>query len=147
MPRDKKDNALPSRLGATVSEISAAEPGPTLWDAREHDRAAGSGLSAFIEGSPGGTRRRHQMLNMGEQGMLIDGLALPIGAQLSFALAGTGINQAGRGHVAHRTDSAAGVAVDHWHGAPEVIRALISGEAETGPRLEDAYISEWSPSL
>ena len=87
------------------------------------------------------------MLNMGEQGMLIDGLALPIGAQLSFALAGTGINQAGRGHVAHRTDSAAGVAVDHWHGAPEVIRALISGEAETGPRLEDAYISEWSPSL
>ena len=43
------------------------------------------------------------MLNVGERGMLIDGLARRVGAQISFVLAGRGINHAGSGRVAHRT--------------------------------------------
>jgi hypothetical protein len=48
-----------------------------MWDSRGgDDRAAVSGLSALIEQSPGAATRRHQVLNVSEQGMLIDGLAL-----------------------------------------------------------------------
>lgn len=46
-------------------------------DARKHQRAAVNGLSAIIEGSPGATARRHPVLNVSEQGMLIDGLVEP----------------------------------------------------------------------
>ena len=117
-----------------------------MWDSRGgDDRAAVSGLSALIAQSPGAATRRHQVLNVSEQGMLIDGLALlPIGARISFVLSGRGISHLGCGRVAHWTDASAGVAVDHWHGAPEAIRALITGESELGPRLVDAYISDWS---
>ena len=88
--------------------------------------------------------RRHQVLNVSEQGMLIDGLAPRVGARISFVLAGRGISHVGCGRVAHRTDTSAGVAVDHWHGAPEAIRALITGESELRPQLVDAYITDWS---
>ncbi len=117
--------------------------GATAWDAREHQRAAVSGLSAVIEGWPGATARRHRVLNVGERGMLIDGLARRVGAQISFVLAGRGVNHAGSGHVAHRTDRTAGVAVDHWHGAPEAIRALVGSESGLGSRAT-AYVSDWS---
>ena len=117
-----------------------------MWDSRGgDDRAAVSGLSALIEASPGAATRRHQVLNVSEQGMLIDGLALlPVGARVSFVLAGRGISHVGCGRVAHRTDASAGVAVDHWHGAPEAIRGLITGESELGSQLVDAYITDWS---
>ncbi|MGA2930218.1 MAG: hypothetical protein ABSG43_30345 [Solirubrobacteraceae bacterium] len=111
--------------------------------ARKHQRAAVSGLSALIEGSPGATARRHRVLNVCERGMLIEGLAVRVGAAISFAVEGRAINYAGSGRVAHRTGRNAGVAVDHWHGAPEAIRALVSGETELGPRA-DAYFSDWS---
>jgi hypothetical protein len=118
---------------------------PTMWDSRGHDRAAVSGLAALIEASPGATTRRHQVLNVSEQGMLIDGLALlPAGDRISFVLAGRGINHVGCGRVVHRTGTGAGVAVDHWHGAPEAIRGLITGEIDLGPQLVDAYIADWS---
>ena len=65
--------------------------------------------------------------------MLIDGLALPLGARLSFALAGPGISYIGTGRVAYRTEATAGVVVDGWDGAPEALRALIvSGETISG---------------
>jgi hypothetical protein len=116
-----------------------------MSDSRGHDRAAVIGLSAVIEASPGAITRRHQVLNVSEQGMLIDGLALaPVGARVSFVLAGRGISHVGGGRIAHRTDTSAGVAVDHWHGAPEAIRALITGESELRPQLVDAYITDWS---
>jgi len=38
----------------------------------------------------GGTTSRHHGLNVSEHGMLIDGLALPIGAWITFLLAGRG---------------------------------------------------------
>ncbi len=110
-------------------------------DAREHPRAAVSGLSVVIEGSPGAGY--HRVLNIGEWGMLIDGLSRPVGARISFVLAGCGIDHAGSGRVAHRRGRSAGVAVDHWHGAPEAIHALVSSEAELGPGAE-AYITDWS---
>ncbi len=106
------------------------------WDAREHRRAAVSGLSAVIEGWPGATARRHRVFNVGERGMLVDGLARRVGAQVSFVVAGRGIDHAGCGRVAHRSGRAAGVAVDHWHDATEAIRALVSSGDELGPRAE-----------
>lgn len=148
-PVDRLVHALVSgRLsGQPVGSHHAGELGigrATVWDSREHGRAALSGLSAVIEESPGGTTRRHPVLNVSEQGIQIDGLALGVGARISFLLEGRGINHIGRGHVAHRTGTILGVAVDHWHGAPETIRALISGEAELGLPLTDAYVTEWS---
>jgi hypothetical protein len=118
----------------------------TVRDFREHDRAALSGLSAVIEQSPGGITTRHQVLNVSEHGLGIDGLALAVGARVSVLLAGHGINHLGRGRVVHRTDTITGAAVEHWPGAPEAIRALIGGEAELGRRLapEAAYITDWS---
>ncbi len=64
--------------------------------------------------------------------------------QLSFAPAGSDIDDAGSGRVAYPTDTTAGVGVDHWHGAPEAIRALVSSETELRPRRADAYITDWS---
>ncbi len=138
-----------------AARLSSGQPGshapgnatvghPTVWHSRKYERGAPSGLSMLIEASPQAATSRHQVLNVGEQGMLIDGLGLPVGAQISFVLAGRGINHAGSGRVAYRTDTTAGVAVDPWHEAPEAIRALISGETELGPRREDAYITDWS---
>ena len=95
-------------------------------NARKHQRAAVSGLSAVIEASPEATAGRHRALNVAERGMLIDSLRATVGAQLSFVLAGARINHAGPGWVAHRTGRSASVGVDHWHGAPEAIRALVS---------------------
>ena len=127
----------PGKLGIMPPKMSDSRGG--------HDRTAVSGLSAVIEASPGAITRRHQVLNVSEQGMLIDGLALAlVGAQISFVLAGRGISHVGCGRVAHRTDTSAGVAVDRWHGAPEAIRALITGESELAPRPVDAYITDWS---
>jgi hypothetical protein len=126
----------PGKLGITA---------PKMSDSRGDDRAAVSGLSALIEASPGAPTRRHRVLNVSEQGMLIDSLALaPVGAQISFVLTGRSMSQVGYGRVAHRTDTSAGVAVDHWYGAREAICGLITGEAELGPRLMDAYITDWS---
>lgn len=31
-----------------------------------------------------------------------------------------------------------------WDGAPEVIRALISGPVQLGPAPADVYVAEWS---
>lgn len=131
-------------------QLGSHDPGkvgitrPTRSDSRGHDRATVSGLSALIEAPPGGITRRHQVLNVSEQGMLLDGLAPLVGAPISFVLAGRSISHVGYGRVAHRTDTSAGVAVDHWHGAPEAIRALITGESGARPQLVDAYITDWS---
>ncbi len=111
------------------------------WDARKHRRAAVSGLSAVIEGWPGATARRRRVLNVGEGGMLVDGLARRVGAQVSFVLAGRGIDHAGCGRVAHRSGKAAGIAVDHWHDATQAIRSLVSGETELVSRAE-AYTTD-----
>lgn len=112
-------------------------------DAREHQRADVSGLWAVIDGLPGATAERHGVLNVGEWGMLINGLVRPVGARISFVLVGRGIDHAGSGRVAHRRGRSAGVAVDHWYGAPEAIRALVGDESELGPGAE-AYITDWS---
>ena len=98
----------------------------------------------LIEQPPNAPTRRYQVLNVRERGILIDGLGLPVGAQISFVLAGRGIDHAESGRVAYRTDTATGVTVDPWHDTPDAIRALISGETELGPRLKDAYIRDWS---
>ncbi|MGO9975972.1 MAG: hypothetical protein ACLP01_24855 [Solirubrobacteraceae bacterium] len=98
----------------------------------------------LIDEQPETATRRYQVLNVRERGILIDDLQLPVGAHISFILAGRGINHAESGRVAYRTDTATGVAVDPWHEAPEAIRALISGETELGPRLKDAYITRLS---
>jgi hypothetical protein len=147
-PADRSVCALvDARLrGAQLGSHHADEVGnghPAGWHSREYERAAIIGLSAVITQSPGVATSRHQLLNVSEQGMLIIGLALPVGAQISFTLSGRGINHIGHGHVAYRTDHVAGVAVDHWDGAPEAIRALISDKAEHRPRPEDAYITDW----
>ncbi len=136
-----------------AARLSSRQPGrqaagklpaalPTLWNAREYDRGAPSGLSIVSEASPRAAASRHQVLNVGEHGMLIDGLRLPVAAQISFVLAGKDISHAGFGRVVYRTDTTAGVAVDHWHAAPEAIRALMSDETERRLRLEDAYTTD-----
>jgi hypothetical protein len=144
-------------LGALIAaRLSSGQPGshapgklpaglPTVWHSRKYDRGAIGGLSMLIEASPQAATSRYQVLNVGEQGMLIEGLGLPVGAQVSFVLAGRGINHAGSGRVAYRTETTAGVAVDPWHEAPQAIRALIGGEVELRPQLKkDAYITDWS---
>jgi hypothetical protein len=126
----------PGKLGITA---------PRIQDSRTHQRAAIAGLSALIEESPAASTTRHQVLNIGEQGMLINDLTQqPISAEISFVLTGQGIDHAGSARVAHQTDSSAGVAITHWDGAPEAIRALISPDAKPRPRPPDAYITEWS---
>ena len=131
-------------------QVGSQDPGkvgitpPTMWHSRGHDRATVSGLCALIEGSPRAIARRHRVLNVSEQGMLIDGLAPLVGARISFVLAGGRISHVGCGRVAHRTGTSAGVAVDHWHGAPETIRALITGESELRPQLVDADTTDRS---
>ena len=93
----------------------------------------------------GGTTSRHHGLNVSEHGMLIDGLALPIGAWITFLLAGRGPQpcRSWSRRSSHRHGRR--FAVDLWHGAPEAIRALISGQTEPGPRVADtAYITDWS---
>ncbi len=117
---------------------------PRMRDSQSYDHGAPSGLSMLIEQPPNAPTRRYQVLNVRERGILIDGLGLPVGAQISFVLAGRGIDHAESGRVAYRTDTATGVTVDPWHDTPDAIRALISGETELGPRLKDAYIRDWS---
>jgi len=115
----------------------------SAWSSRTHDRAALSRLSAVIDESPEGTTSCHEVLNVSERGMLIDDLTLPAGSRLTFLLAGRGMNHVGRGRVAHQTGTIAGVAIDHWYGAPEAIRALINGEAAFHLPRADAYVTEW----
>ena len=114
------------------------------WDAREHERAAVGGLSVLIETSPAATTRRHRVLNVDEHGMLITGLALPVGAQISCVLSGRGLNRAGCARVAHRTHTSAGVALAHRHGLPQAIRALVRVATARGPRPEHPYVTDWS---
>jgi hypothetical protein len=116
------------------------------WDARADRRAAVGGLSALIEPSPssGAAARRHRVLDVGEHGMRIDDLALPVGAQISFVVSGRGLHHAGCARVAHLNDASAGVAVAHWHGAPQPIRALVRSETALRPRPETTYITDWS---
>ncbi len=146
-PVDRSIRAL------VAARLSSGQPGrqaadrlpaalPTLWNARECDRGAPSGLSIVSDASPRAAASRHRVLNVGEHGILIDGLRLPVGAQISFVLAGRDISRAGFGRVAYRTDTTAGVAVDHWHAAPEAIGALVSDETERRSRLEDADTTE-----
>jgi len=131
------------QVGLHHAATMGIRPG-AVWNSRQHDRVALSGLSAVIEQSQRGTIRRHAALNVSEHGMLIDGLALALGARFSFELAGRGINHVGCGRVAHRTGTIAGVAIGHWYGAPEAICALISGEAALGLAPADAYVVDWS---
>lgn len=117
-------------------------------DSRKHDRASISMLSVVITQSSGDTNR-HEVLDVSERGMLIDGLLLPVGARIDFVLEDWPFSYVGRGHVAHQTDTAAGVAVDHWHGAPEAIRDLVAGGTprraqQNGYVTEDGYITDWS---
>lgn len=128
-------------LAQVVGKLAVG--GVQARDSREHQRAAVSGLSAVIDGSLGAAAGRHRVLNVGERGMLIDGLVRPVGDRISFVLAGRGIDRAGCGRVAHRRGRSAGVAVDHWDGAPETIRALLRDGGEPGAQAE-AYISDWS---
>jgi hypothetical protein len=146
---DRVEGAVRALVAARL-RTAAASPGCRqagrgvhAREAREHQRAAVSGLSAVIEGSPVAPAGRYRVLDVGEHGILIDGLRRPVGARISFVLAGRGIDHAGSGRVAHRRGRSAGVAVDHWCGAPEAIRALVSDERELGPRAQ-AYISDWS---
>jgi hypothetical protein len=115
-----------------------------VWNSRTQDRVALTGLSAVIEPSQEGTIRRHPVLNVSEHGMLIDGLAPALGARFAIGLEGGGIDHVGRGRVAHRTGTTAGVAIDHWHGAPDAICALISGEPALGLPPADAYVADWA---
>jgi hypothetical protein len=98
---------------------------PADRDSEGHEGAAVGGLSAVIEWAPVGAASRHRVLRVSEQEVLIECLALPLGARISFVLAGDGINHVGDGHVAHRTGRIAGVAVDHWEGPPEAVRTLL----------------------
>jgi hypothetical protein len=105
-------------------------------DCQEYGGVPVGGLSAVIEWSPVGSASRHQVLNVSEQEVLVECLALPLGARISFVLAGDGINQVGDGHVAHRTGRIAGVAIDHWEGPPGAVRALLDArrkQQEDGP--------------
>jgi hypothetical protein len=94
-------------------------------DSQWYAGVARRGLSAVIEWSPAGCASRHQVLKLSEREVLLECLALPLGARISFVLAGEGINYVGDGRVAHRTGRIAGVAVDHWEDPPEAIRALV----------------------
>jgi hypothetical protein len=116
----------------------------TVWNSRQHDRAAVGGLSVAVELSAGDASRCYPVLNVSEQGMLIDGLTRPVGARVFFRLAGRGVSHLGRGRVAHQTGATAGVAVNHWCGAPDAIRALVSGTAQVGLPPADVYVAEWS---
>lgn len=115
-----------------------------VWNSRTQDRVALTGLSALIEPSQEGSIRRHAVLNVSEHGMLIDDLALALGARFSFELTGRGLNHVGRGRVAYRTGTIAGVAIGHWYGPPEAICALISGEPALGLPPADAYVADWA---
>ncbi len=115
-----RDGPVERPVGALVAarlrgqQLGSHDPGkagitpPTMSDSRGHHRATVSGLSALIEASPGAVARRHQVLNVSEQGMLIDGLAPLVGARISFVLAGRSISHVGCDRVAHRTDTNAG---------------------------------------
>ncbi len=135
-----------ARLSGRRFESHHPEPlasRPTAWSSRAYDRAAISGLTAIIDESPDATTTCHQVLNVSQQGMLIDDLMLPVGAVICFLVAGRGMNHVGRGRVAHQTGTIAGVAIDDWHGAPEAIRALICGDAASALPRADAYVTEW----
>jgi hypothetical protein len=145
-----------SRLTLTGSAIPGLFPSdpplpcrrPTHRDSRKHDRAPISMLSVVIT-QPSGDTNRHAVLDVSERGMLIDGLLLPVGAGIDFVLEDWPLSYVGRGRVAHRTDTAAGVAVDHWHGPPDAIHDLIAGDARRRPQqngyiTEDGYITDWS---
>ena len=111
-------------------------------ESRTHKRVTVSGLRALIA-QPSGDETLHVVVNVSEYGMLIDSLTIPAGTEIDFVLEDWPNGYAGRGHIAHRTGHAAGVAVDHWLGVEDVIRALVEGE---GPRFqpEHGYVSEWS---
>jgi hypothetical protein len=64
-----------------------------------------------------------------------------VGARVSFVLAGRGIYHPASGRVAYRRGRSAEVAVNHWHCAPEAIRALVSSEADLGAPAQ-AHISD-----
>ncbi len=115
-----------------------------VWDSREFDRAHVAALFAVIEDTRAGTRSRHHVIDVSEHGMRIVGLALPVGARVSFTLEGAGIDYLGHGHVAHRSSAFAGIAVDHWDGAPEAIRSLVRGAAEPVAQSDGAYVADWS---
>ncbi len=139
--------------GSAIPSLFPSDPSlpprcPMNRDSRKHDRASVSMLSVVIT-QPSGDTNRHEVLDVSERGMLIDGLLLPVGAGIDFVLEDWPLSYVGRGHVAHRTDTAAGVAVDHWHGPPDAIHDLVAGDTprrppQNGYITEDGYITDWS---
>jgi hypothetical protein len=136
---DRSVRALVSaRLGA--AQLGSHDPDELAVgcgadeDSDGYEGVALPGLSAVIEWSPAACASRHEVLHLSERELLVECLALPLGARISFVLAGEGINHVGDGRVAHRTGRIAGVAVDHWEDSPEAIRALVHPTGEQRSR-------------
>jgi hypothetical protein len=82
--------------------------------------------------------------NLSEGGMLVECDDVPLGHSLLFVLHGPGLGGWGRGHVAHRTNGATGIAVDHWNSPTDDVRAVVRRSAAAAAAPPDAYVPEWA---
>ena len=82
--------------------------------------------------SSAGRDRAYTVRELSTGGMLVEGLGLPVGSEVVFALEGTGTDLRGRGHVAHAASGRAGVAVDHWNGDAPVLPAVVAHATRGG---------------
>jgi hypothetical protein len=109
---------------------------------RQHGRARIAGLKALVEGHPS-RPRPYSVIDLSEGGLRIQGLELPVGSSVRFALEGGGVSCEGEGHVAHRGRGASGIAVDRWIGTSETVRSAVMSQLLTELAWTDAYISDW----
>jgi hypothetical protein len=70
--------------------------------------------------------RRLKVLDISEGGLCVDGLRLPIGRQVDFALDAVWLQGSGAARVVRRADGAAGLAVEWWDAAlGQAVRDLV----------------------
>jgi hypothetical protein len=71
-------------------------------------------------------RCRCSVLDISEGGMRVDNLRLPVARRVDFALEGAWLKGTGTARVVHRTDGAAGLAVERWDAAlGQAVRDLV----------------------
>ena len=122
--------------------LSGNERSPShMLHFRRSPRVRVDDLSVTVHSSAG-RDRAYTVRDLSTGGMLVEGLGLPVGSELVFALEGTGADLSGRGHVAHAASGRAGVAVDHWNGDAPALPAVVAHASRAA--VAQPYVSDWA---
>ena len=108
-----------------------------MTDSRRDPRITATGdLLATLGPAGRSTLLAAQVLNLSVGGMLVAGRGYEVGQPLAVELVGPGFRLAGRGQVAHCTDSTVGVHMVSWDGpAHRLIGAIVASRARVARDL------------